>query len=849
MRARVSLQRMVGHTLVEDTVRRYHLPVLRSVAPRGGKGAGVGSASVSGPMSRTSSSDRRHDVCIALVSLAGLLIEIAYTRIVSFKLFYYFTYLVIGLALLGLGTGGVLLAVSRRLREAPLDRLLARSALVGSVTTGLGYVAVARMPLDTVALWEYTSGAAVLNAGRLGLLCLALFLPFAAIGMFVSSLLSRRRERVGRLYAADLLGAGLACALAVPLHATIGPPAAVYLAAAVLAGVACLLEDPGAALRGVAGAVGIVALLLPTLGALPSITTEGSKHIGGVDIEHTTWGPVFRVDVGSEVFGRHILYHDGLVGSNIVGFDGDLPALTDFEEDVRSLPFEVLGEAPGRELIIGSAGGHEILASRYFGATGIEAVELNPVTTGLLEGRYREYSGNLVDEPEVHVVTADGRTHLARSDAEFDLIWFVAPDSYAATNAASSGAFVLSESYLYTVEMLVESLEHLSERGVIVAQFGEFDFDAKPNRTRRYLNTARAALREIGVQDPGLHLMVARTSDAHVELATIVVKQAAFTTEEIERFSQKVLSLEGGTVEYVPGAVGGACITATASGSDDALHSACSGSYMVSAIHDDSPFFWHFTPFSTVAVDILGDVDALVDPEDAIGERLLLFLLGIASVFAGVFLLLPFVLVRQTWQALPHKLTSGVYFGSLGLGFMLFEIALIQRLTLLLGYPTYSLTVTLAALLVSTGIGASLSGRLADRPRLRMEAGGVLALLTAVYLVGIGPLTEALLSSPLIVRVLATLVLLAPLGVVLGLFMPLGLRVVAGLGAEGPTYVAWAWAVNGFCSVIGSVLTTILSMTFGFRAVLVLGLLAYVVALTALRRFSAPAVAGAVVPG
>ena len=95
----------------------------------------------------------------------------------------------------------------------------------------------------------------------------------------------------------------------------------------------------------------------------------------------------------------------------------------------------------------------------------------------------------------------------------------------------------------------------------------------------------------------------------------------------------------------------------------------------------------------------------------------------------------------------------------------------------------------------------------------------------------------------------ATLVLLAPLGVVLGLFMPLGLRVVALLGAEGPTYVAWAWAVNGFCSVIGSVLTAMLSMTFGFRAVLVLGLVAYVVALTALWRLSAPAAADTVVPG
>jgi hypothetical protein len=164
----------------------------------------------------------------------------------------------------------------------------------------------------------------------------------------------------------------------------IGPPAVVSLAAALLAMVAGLLADSDAVIRRVAGAVGVVALLLPTLGALPSITTESSKHIGGVDLEHTEWGPVFRVDVGTEVFGRHILYHDGLVGSNIIGFDGDIAALADFEGDVRSLPFSVLGDPPDRELIIGSAGGHEILASLSFGATGIDAVELNPVTTGLL---------------------------------------------------------------------------------------------------------------------------------------------------------------------------------------------------------------------------------------------------------------------------------------------------------------------------------------------------------------------------------------------------------------------------------------------------------------------------------
>ena len=95
---------------------------------------------------------RRDYLGILLLSLAGLLTEISYTRVVSYKLFYYYTYLVIGLALLGLGSGGVLLAVSRRLRRAPHDRLLATSGLLGAFAMLGGYFVVARLPLDTVAI-------------------------------------------------------------------------------------------------------------------------------------------------------------------------------------------------------------------------------------------------------------------------------------------------------------------------------------------------------------------------------------------------------------------------------------------------------------------------------------------------------------------------------------------------------------------------------------------------------------------------------------------------------------------------------------------------------------------------
>jgi hypothetical protein len=195
------------------------------------------------------------------------------------------------------------------------------------------------------------------------------------------------------------------------------------------------------------------------------------------------------------------------------------------------------------------------------------------------------------------------------------------------------------------------------------------------------------------------------------------------------------------------------------------------------------------------------------DPEDVIGERVLLLLLLIAIAYAAVFLLLPFVAVRKTWSKLPSKGLSGIYFAALGLGFMLFEITMIQRLVLFLGYPTYSLTVTLASILVFTGIGALLSKRLIYRAGWAMpRILAALAVLTLFYQFGLGPLTDSMLSAGLGVRVFMAVVVLAPLGLCLGMFMPLGLGLVSRITDHGEEYAAWSWAVNGFFSVIGSVL-------------------------------------------
>src|ERR1700736_5116391 len=152
---------------------------------------------------------RAYTLEILAVSFAALLLEISYTRVVSYKLFYYYTYLVIGLALLGIGSGGVFVATSRRLRRASTDTVLIWSFLAGAASVAIGYAVVASISIDTLNIWDYGTGAEFSAVAGLLAICLAIFSSFVAVGVVVATLFSRRTDKIGRLYFADLVGAGL----------------------------------------------------------------------------------------------------------------------------------------------------------------------------------------------------------------------------------------------------------------------------------------------------------------------------------------------------------------------------------------------------------------------------------------------------------------------------------------------------------------------------------------------------------------------------------------------------------------------------------------------------------------
>lgn len=785
---------------------------------------------------------RSYYVEVFLLAFAGLVLEIAYTRIISYKLFYYHTYLVIGLAMLGMGFGGAVVAVWPRL--ATPARVIGPVATIGGCLTAVAYALAARIELSVL---DFASNA----AGPLALLavCGLVFVGFGVIGAALSSVFASAPDRMPRTYLADLSGAALGCAVAVPCVSTLGAPATVMVASAAMTAAGAWASRGTSPAR--TGVALVATLALTGLAARPALLPEivpdpvktmHPRHLGGQAPLYSAWSPVFRIDVTPSLNSPadvYVIHHDGLWGSTLHRWDGKVESLAPFDHDERALPFRTLVRSPGNVVIIGAAGGHEILAALRFGSARIDGVELNPMTVDVVRHRFADFLGHVAEHPAVHVTNDEGRSWLTRQTGPFDVVYYVAPDSYAAMNSATSGAFVLSESYLYTVEMIVTTLERLAPDGILAMQFGEDDFDAQPNRTLRYVASARAALARLGITDPAAHIAVATTKSLG-DLSTILVSPTPIDGDRAAALVAAAADVPKTRLRWIPGnPPPPGPLTAVLTLRDRALADWFAAyPFDVTPVHDDAPFFWHFGRFAS----FLGRAHAgpgIMWEASGAGERVLMMTLIAATAFAALSLALPLAVTGAWSTAAVGRWTVAGYFASLGAGFMLFEVALIQKLALVLGYPTYSLSVTLLALLVAAGCGSLASERwVADVPRVAPRLGVAVVVLAAAYAFGLDVLAPHVLPLALPVRVLVALVATAPLGFVLGTFLPLGVSCIARKVPEPAGAVAWAWATNGFFSVIGSVATTILAMTFGFRIVLALAAATYLVALAFLRRLA-----------
>jgi spermidine synthase len=783
-----------------------------------------------------------------LVSLAVLAQELLLVRLLAVGLWHHITYMVVTMALLAFGFAGTLLSVFPRLAGKPdgdgRAAFTVYAMLFGAMTFVSGQ-AIGRADIDT---WKvFSDQTTILDlfggiGGQLLQLYLLVALPILFGGLAIVVALQKARQGLAKTYFANLLGSGAGCVAFLLLLTPLGGPKLLLLTAALgmLAGWVAKRNVwttvIGSLLLGVclAGLVSDTALevLLPKIKPVPSkVLHEYVEEKGHVLKGEPIWDPLCRVEVTHDPRdpnGRHTVFQDG-----------DAPTFIEpagFPPSAETLVPYILHPELQSLCIIGAGGGRELALAANRGVTRVVGVEINKATVSLLNGPYRAFTGNLVDHPAVKLVNDEGRAYLARNDEKFDYIQMTGVDTYAALN---SGAYVNSESYLYTLDAFDDFLGHLNPGGYF--SIIRYYFKEQPRETLRLFVTAIQALKNRGVSEPWRHVMVLGPIG---QWGILVVSIDPVTEETMARVRKQMVSIR--TMHQEASLVHDPLLSGTLSNPFNEYVNAFregKGADMISKyplnitpVTDDSPFLYLYWKWGEVLKRLVGiektTSSAVANPgmtnmgQMPVGAMVILSLL-LQCTLVGVLLVLgPLLLFRARALVIPGRMRVITFFACLGLGFMLLEIALAQRFALFLGHPTLSLSVVIGGILVFSGIGCLISSKL-DAQKAVAVSTLVVALLVLGLTLFLGQLTGTWLKAEESVRILTALLVLAPVSIFLGMPMASGLRV---LDQRGPDLVPWAWGVNGVASVIGSILAILLAETIGFTAVLLIAGSLYVLA-------------------
>jgi len=777
---------------------------------------------------------RRNLLGVAGISAAILMLEISLTRVFSATMWYHFAFMSISLALLGGAVAGVFVFLfARRLPAERLQGQLARFALLFSLTTPICFLLFLRIPFHVDMLQPPLQAQAVL---RLALIYLVLAVPFFFGGVTITLALSRWSDTVGGVYFADLTGAGLGCLLSILALNGLGGPGAI-LGAALVAGLAALLFAAGRAWRLRVGWLVVLVSLLALrdqIGVLDIVSTKA----GAIDEQRVfeRWNSFSRVTVhehwtpfpfgwGMSLVrqepdpGHYLLLIDSSAGTPIQRFTGDLNNVQFLRDDVTAFAYHLLDRPD--VLIVGPGGGRDVLTALVFDATQVTGVELNPAIIQAVRDDFGEYAGHIYDQPGVRVVVDDARRFIAGSAEQFDLIQASVIDTWAATTA---GAFALSENSLYTRQAFKSYFEHLTPDGML--SVSRWYLHDQPAETLRLVLLGLEAWEQQGIERPSDHVLVVLNPQnwlAPEAMATVLFKQTPFTPAQVARAQQEAERL-GFTLSYAPGLSSADNPVARAILAQDRNSFIRAYPLDISPPTDDRPFFFALARLGHL---LNRDWDTSVVYRKSVETlNVLTSLLGITIVAAGVFVLGPLGVARRRQTEAGGWLQRLVYFGMLGLGFMLVEIPVVQRMGLYLGHPTLALAVVLFSLLISSGLGSLSTQRVSPAAAVTALQRRIPILFVLILFQGyVAPLLlEWSQAWSLTLRIVATVGLLTPLGFFMGMPFPLGWKWAS---RDATAATPWLWGINGALSVVGSVLAALVSIQFGFRITLLIGLLAY----------------------
>ncbi len=786
-----------------------------------------------------------------LVTLSTLTYQLLLTRTFSVTMYYHFAFVAISVTMFGMAVGAI--AVYLRpyvFVQERVTRHLAIGSALFAVTIVLSYLTHLAIP--------FVIEPSLVSAYALALTYAALSVPFIMSGIVVSLALTRFPQQVGPLYAADLTGAALGCLAVGPLLRLADAPTAV-LASAAIASVAAVLFAAERAANGVTMSsrlrrvsVALTALIAVAatanglaarrnVGWLRLMWVKGQyearplverwnsfsriRVIGDPNrvIKPSGWGLSATLPPDRRARELH-LDIDSYAGTELTAYSGDPATVSHLKYDVTNVAHYLRPNS--RVVVVGTGGGRDVLSALVFNQRQVTGVEINESIIGLVNRRFGDFTGHLDRDPRVRFVNDEARSYITRLDDRVDLIQISLIDTWAAT---ASGAFVLTENSLYTTNAWRTFLDHLAPRGIL--SVSRWYYADRPGEVYRLATLASTVLMERGVTRPGDHYAIVRArppaaGNGPDGVGTMLLSRDPLSAEDLDALEAVASRLQFEIVQ------------SPRYSADDTFAAIASGSRLADAIAahplniaaptDDTPFFFHMLRlrdvFNTARWHDQGIVRFNMTAVGIVGV-----LMVTVTILTAACIVLPLMVARSLDGAdiAPHLL----YFGAIGLGFMLIEISQVQRLAIFLGHPVYSLSVVLFSLLLSSGIGSLATARLSDSPK---SSTRVLVVLVVV-LVAFGSITPLVVryfdAQSIATRIAVSVAILLPIGLFMGMAFPIGMRRAL---STAPSIAPWLWGVNGAASVCASVLVVVIALGAGISAAFWVGTACYAIALAAL---------------
>jgi spermidine synthase len=806
---------------------------------------------------------------LSVVSVCVLAFEIEVMRVFSVASWSNFGAMVISIALLGFGIAGTLLTfLSGRVRRQP-DLWLVSSSFALGPSMAVAHVLAQHVPFNPVLI---TSDPAQL--AWIGAYYVIYSVPFLAGGLFIGAAFTALASQTHKLYFWNMLGSGLGGLLVLALMYVLPPGSLIYPLvglAAVPALLCCIWWSPVEGrfhLRSQEAVLflvltGLCFLLVARYGAL-SVSdfkpiSYARKYPDAAEV-YRAFSPRGEVNVYSS---SYFHFAPGL-SDNASFAVGPMPQnaflglFTDGNgpvgimrklrpEEGRYVDFlpmaapYLLLDRPN-VLILRLGGGAGIHTALHEGAREVRVVEPDPDLIAMLKDTpfFRTYTGDMLRDPRVKVVNGEARAFAGTTREKFDLVEIGLVDSIGLSQA---GGYSVEENYLYTVEAIRDYLRCLAPDGIL--SITVWDRLNPPRNVPKLLASVAESVRGNYDESPQKRVFA---FNLLLSTATVLVKKSDFLPQETAALKDycRRMSFD---VDYYPGmtdspesldsmlkgyadiyAAGrgakgsaaqnlrpgdfyGSCLRELANFKQDELFSRYF--FDIRPATDDRPYYSGYIKPRTIPLLLpkLGEIS------EEWGYLLLLGTLLQSLLFALLVIALPLIFRRrELFTGRKGTVSVILYYGCLGLGYMMAEIFLIQRFVFFLADPVYANAIIITALLVSSGTGSLLSARVPlPRPALIRFSTGALLVLILACLIGLPPLLRLLLGLPLAVKALAAILLVAPLGLCMGVQFPTGLSALSENRRE---ILPWAWGMNGALSVTGSVLTRVISVSAGFTVVL-----------------------------